>query len=121
MILLWALFGLLTAMAIGRIEKSNKLFWILFTSFMVGIAGGHLYMKYKEAKSEESVPVIMPTVGQTTPVFVTADVVTELCAPAPKLLSKVYYGTSTPSITLSKACSSLNTPPPESNDPLGIC
>lgn len=54
MVLLWVIGGLTTAAAIARMNKSNKLFWILFTSFMVGIAGGSLYNKCKDTQCETS-------------------------------------------------------------------
>lgn len=45
MILAWVFVGLVIAGIIARINQSNKLFWILFTSFMVGIAGSSVYNK----------------------------------------------------------------------------
>lgn len=56
MILLWVFVGLLIALALARINQSNKLFWILFTSFMVGIASSSVYNKYRKAqcKTESS-------------------------------------------------------------------
>lgn len=54
MVLLWVFVGLIIAWAIARINQSNKLFWILFTSFMVGIAGGSLYHKYYDAQCKTS-------------------------------------------------------------------
>lgn len=56
MILAWVFVGLLIAWAIARINQSNKLFWILFTSFMVGIAGSSIYNKCRatQCKTESS-------------------------------------------------------------------
>lgn len=56
MILAWVFVGLLIAIAVARIEQSNKLFWILFTSFMVGIAGSSVYNKLRttQCKTESS-------------------------------------------------------------------
>lgn len=86
MILLWVSIGILLSWAIARINKSNKLFWILFTSFMVGIAGGHLYNRCS-SESERNVPVIHPTsivwnAGQpvTTVFETTRDVESELAS-----------------------------------------
>lgn len=52
MILTWVFVGLLLAWAIARINQSNKLFWILFTSFMVGIAGSSIYNKCRATQCE---------------------------------------------------------------------
>ena len=50
MILAWVICGLILAGVIARINQSNKLFWILFTSFMVGIAGSSIYNKCRAAQ-----------------------------------------------------------------------
>jgi uncharacterized membrane protein YeaQ/YmgE (transglycosylase-associated protein family) len=56
MILAWVFVGLIIAGMIARINQSNKLFWILFTSFMVGIAGSTVYNKCRatQCKTESS-------------------------------------------------------------------
>lgn len=56
MILVWVFVGLLIALALARINQSNKLFWILFTSFMVGIASSSVYNQYRktQCKTESS-------------------------------------------------------------------
>lgn len=53
--LLWVLLGVVLAWALARINQSNKLFWILFTSFMVGIAGAALMNKVVSAQSENEI------------------------------------------------------------------
>lgn len=115
MILLCTLFGLIVAGAIARIEKSNKLFWILFTSFMVGIAGGSLYNKCTSAKGKKDVTVVIPTSGKASSNFTVT--VEQALAPdsiVVKPMSKEHYGVITDSIALSKVCSEMSTPPPES-------
>lgn len=53
--ILWVFVGLLIAFALARINQSNKLFWILFTSFVVGIASSSVYTRYrKQCKTESS-------------------------------------------------------------------
>lgn len=53
--ILWVFVGLLIAFALARINQSNKLFWILFTSFVVGIASSSVYSRYrKQCKTESS-------------------------------------------------------------------
>ena len=54
MILAWVFVGLLLALAIARINQSNKVFWILFTSFMVGIAGSSIYNKCRATQCEKT-------------------------------------------------------------------
>lgn len=62
MILLWCLCGTLAAFCIGRYNQSNKLFWALFTSFVLGIAGVSVYNKYTENQSEvQSTTQVYPT------------------------------------------------------------
>lgn len=54
--------GCVLAGTIARINQSNKLFWILFTSFVVGIAGGSLYAKYNNVDNKKKeVVVSVPT------------------------------------------------------------
>lgn len=47
--------GIVLAWLIARFNKSNKLFWVLFTSFVVGIAGGFLLHKKVNTSKEEIV------------------------------------------------------------------
>lgn len=63
MILLWMLLGIAIAFCIGRYNESNKLFWILFTSFMVGIAAGTAYLKLNSDKqnSKTMLTQVCPT------------------------------------------------------------
>lgn len=57
MILTLLVGGVALAWLIARLNKSNKLFWILFTSFVVGIAGGFLLQKKANANKEKAVLV----------------------------------------------------------------
>lgn len=50
--------GILVALGIARYNKSSKLFWMLFTSFVLGIAGGSLYQKVTDSDKEEEKTVI---------------------------------------------------------------
>lgn len=63
MVLLWVFVGLILAWFIARINQSNKLFWILFTSFMVGIAGGSVYHKVTEAQRKTSASDVYHTLS----------------------------------------------------------
>lgn len=60
MILTLLVGGVALAWLIARFNKSNKLFWILFTSFVVGIAGGFLLHKKANANKEKAV-LVCPT------------------------------------------------------------
>lgn len=46
MILLWFVLATLLAFGIARFNKSNKLFWVLFISFIFGIAGGSIAHRF---------------------------------------------------------------------------
>lgn len=61
MSLLWCLCGIATAFVIGRYNQSNKLFWMLFTSFMIGIAGAAVYNKIQFDQSEVRTTQVYPT------------------------------------------------------------
>lgn len=76
-------FGFILAWLIARWNESNKLFWILFTSFVVGIAGGSVYAKIaKPSDDDESCAIVTPTsefVSADTAMFVTtAEMDTEI-------------------------------------------
>lgn len=45
MILVYFVLGIILAFVIARYNESNKLFWILLTSFMLGITGGTIWYK----------------------------------------------------------------------------
>lgn len=63
MILLMILLGIVLAFSIARYNQSNKLFWILFTSFVIGIAGGSVLTKVTKSHShsKEYVDQLHPT------------------------------------------------------------
>lgn len=52
MIVTWLIVGLILAIIIARINKSNKLFWIAFTSFAVGIAAESVIVKVGQSKED---------------------------------------------------------------------
>lgn len=52
-IVLWIIVAICLAMGIARWNESNKTFWILFTCFMVGIAGGTAYSRISESRSDD--------------------------------------------------------------------
>lgn len=53
MILIWFIVGIILAIVIARLNYSNKLFWIAFTSFAIGIAGGCIYNSMQNPKEDE--------------------------------------------------------------------
>jgi hypothetical protein len=59
MVLTWLIVGLAIAVAIARINQSNKLFWAAFTSLMLGIAVGSLINRVDQ--DEESLTQVYPT------------------------------------------------------------
>ena len=52
-ILLWIVVAFLLALAIARYNESNKTFWILFISLLIGIAGGSVYSKLTQDTQSE--------------------------------------------------------------------
>lgn len=42
---LWVIVAFIVSVLVARYNQSNKLFWQLFTAFIVGIAGTHIYNK----------------------------------------------------------------------------
>lgn len=125
MILLWLTIAVVLAGLIARYNQSNKLFWILFTSFVVGISGGAMYQKYKAgtSRSKECCVQVQPT--QASSVSVT-NVTTDTCmiptsTLVPEPVSQDYVPESyTTFPTVSKCCVDTSTPPPDSK-PLQVC
>ena len=96
MILLWSFCGIAAAYCIGRNNQSNKLFWVLFTSFVVGIAGAAVYNKCTQSSKEEiRVTQVSPMQDDSMPMFVTIDIEQAECnnmpAPAGKEILPEYY------------------------------
>ena len=53
MILLYFVAAILIAVALARYNESNRLFWVLFVSFMLGLGAGSLFLRnigHKESK-----------------------------------------------------------------------
>lgn len=65
MILLWLVIGLVFAIIIARLNESNKLFWIMFISFMTGVAGGYIYKQMSSAQSKSNLVQVNPTQEST--------------------------------------------------------
>lgn len=122
MILLWLTLAVLLAGLIARYNQSNKLFWILFTSFVVGIAGGALYLKGTSHGKEQAMEMAQPIQGSTSYANVTSDVLTteDTIVPDPvsKALPKPDSFATFPIV--SKCCVDTSTPPPDSK-PLQLC
>ena len=89
MTLFWCLGGIATAFCIGRYNQSNKLFWILFTSFILGIAGAAVYNKCTVSQNETRSAQVLPTQDSaSTRVFVTLEEEDASCTPMPALVSQ---------------------------------
>lgn len=52
MILLWLAIGIALAIILARLYKSQKLFWIAFTSFTIGIAAESILFKMNRSKDD---------------------------------------------------------------------
>ena len=91
MILLWCLCGFTAAFCIGRYNQSNKLFWALFTSFVIGIAGAAVYNKdTHQNQSEVRTIQVYPTQDDsaTKTLNVTFDAEHAMCNTVPALASQ---------------------------------
>ena len=125
MILAWIFVGLFIALAIARIEQSNKLFWILFTSFMVGIAGSSVYNKCRESKCETSSSnhcltlLTCDTMSHTDSVTIDES----MCMSAPALTAagngKLEFNDEV--VALSKCCVETRTEPPRTLKLKKVC
>ena len=60
MIILYVIIGVMLAMAIARVNKSNKLFWAALLSFMIGIAAESIINKVSQ-KEENNPAQLCPT------------------------------------------------------------
>jgi len=98
------------AWAIARYNQSNKLFWILFTSFVFGIAGGSMYAKCnKNYDNKEKVVKVIPT--HEAIVATTAPSVTVVAnAPESYELNRVSKDTTLPNTSSSVSCLSEGNP-----------
>lgn len=61
MILLWFVLGMLLAFAIARYNKSNKLFWQLALSFVLGYALTVMYTRTFSERSSDNLTQVCPT------------------------------------------------------------
>lgn len=113
-ILLWVIVGILTALGIARINQSNKLFWILFTSFMVGIAGSSLYVKLNEPSEDVTTQVYSTQVSNGTldTSLLASDIPTTPSCYMPNPVGQSTPDSSSYNFTTSKGYVSLRTQPP---------
>lgn len=91
--LLWFLLGLAIILCIGRYNESNKLFWILFVSFVGSFTVASVVMSTSSHKNEvkKSTVQVCPTQGQTNAsgMFLLADAMLECTKDeSSKLVSK---------------------------------
>lgn len=117
MILLWFLVGLFLAGIIARMNKSNKLFWILFVSYMTGIAGVTLYKRCTENRSKENPVQVCSTQVSHSVVCVTDLLPCEPTVEIPTPVSQNTPDNNEISFALSKCCASADTPPPRHTIP----
>lgn len=117
MILLWFLVGLVLAIIIARLNESNKLFWIAFTSFAFGIAVESIVHKMDQSKDD---------LAQVCPIQVVVDASNSICSLADEidttrcLVPNPVGQDTTPeasegNFTLSKCFKDTLTEPPEKN------
>lgn len=116
--LLWIVVAFALAIGIARWNESNKLFWILFTSLMVGIAGGSLYKKLQSKQSEvHSYEGVSPTQGSNltlgAPYLLASDSDETAMCLEPKLVSQdITPDTYEYNFTLVKGFAKQNLKPP---------
>lgn len=119
MILLLLILGVALIYGIARYNESNKLFWILFTCFVLGIAGGSVYQKIRLKQDKKNTTMVVnPTQGYNTASFYVTDVV-ESTDYSSKLVSKEIqpnYGNV--KSCLSKCCVEPRTQPPTIFNPI---
>lgn len=91
MILFWCLLGIALAIGIARYNQSNKLFWILFTSFVIGIAGASVYNKIVTPNNQTESTQVYPTQEYSgSNSLVTIEPEYNMCAITPNLVSQDY-------------------------------
>lgn len=63
MILLWFVLGLLLIFGIARYNESNKLFWILLFSYVIGFAGAKMVIDVHQSNKQSNVSLtqVYPT------------------------------------------------------------
>lgn len=63
--LFWCMSAIAIAILLSRYHQSNKLFWILFTSFLLGIAGVSVYgvMSKGSSNDKDKLTQVCPTQG----------------------------------------------------------
>lgn len=108
--ILLLMLGFVLAGLIARYNESNKLFWILFTSYVVGIAGGSMYSKYvHHDDNDESTTIVTPT-----PEFTLADTIQFVTAAEEDTLSTKPNQVSKDTIVINDS-SSVSCSPKEGN------
>ena len=68
MILLWFMLGILLIFVMARYNESNKLFWQLLFSFVIGFAGAKMVLDtiHSDEKSNDHLTQVCPTQVPTT-------------------------------------------------------
>lgn len=119
MTLLWCILGIMIALGIARYHQSNRLFWILAISFLIGIAGASIYnkMSYGGNQSKEQLTQVCPTQGTDILVSIADRIkptsVTAQCLEPAHVSQDYTPDFSEPSSTLSKCVIPIYTPPPQ--------
>lgn len=116
MILLWFLTGLALALLIARLNESNKLFWIAFTSFAFGIAVESIVHKMDQSKDDLAQVCPMQAVVDTSNnavCLLADDVDTTRCLVPNPAGQDTTPGTSEENFTLNKSFKETPTEPPE--------
>lgn len=82
--------GLLIILGIARYNESNKLFWILFVSYVLGFAGVKMLLDVfgEKEQSEVSLNQAYPIQGLATMDNAFVCEVTNICSPTTKTMSK---------------------------------
>ena len=98
MTLLVFILGLLIILGIARYNESNKLFWVLFVSYVLGFAGVKVILDtFSEKKqSEVSLNQAYPIQGLATMDNAFVCEVTNICLPTTKTMSNPVGQVSTP-------------------------
>lgn len=114
MTLLYCLCGFFAALGIGRYNQSNKLFWALFTSFVLGIAGGAVYNKVQHHESEVRTTQVCPTQESSAPTIVDVTLCADLavCTNLPAPVGKDYIPEYCPNKVVDEWVKSPILPPP---------
>lgn len=98
MTIIWFILGLLIILAIARYNESNKLFWILFVSYVLGFAGVKMFLDVfgEKEQSEVSLNQAYPIQGLAAMDNAFVCEVVNICLPTTKTTSSPVGQASTP-------------------------